>query len=163
MTDGDRQAFAKAMMRLGIAYDKTLTAEHFAVYFEALQDYELEYIEPAIAYLIRTEPKWLPRPAAIREAASQFRIEARRKALGPGLRLALGEKALTVDEVRAFLEELRARPENAEQLAEIPRKGLTELHSEVRRLDAIGATEMTDEKREALARFKRFTEQSEAQ
>jgi hypothetical protein len=162
MTDADREAFAKAMLKLGVAYDKTLTTEHFAVYFEALRDYELEYIEPAIGYLIRTEPKWMPRPAAIREAASQFRIEARRKALGPGLRLALGEKALTVDEVKAFLEELRARPENAEQLAEIPRKGLSDLHSEVRRLDAIGATEMTDEKRLALERFRRFSERSEA-
>ena len=157
MTNSDRGAFARALLKLGIAYDKALSEEHFEVYFEALRDYELEFIEPAIAYLIRTEPKWMPRPAAIREAASQYRVEARRKALPAGLQRALDGPRLTADEVKAFLDELRARPENAETMAEIPKKSVEALLADARRLDALGARDMTDEKREALAKFRRFT------
>ena len=157
MTNADRKAFVALMARLAAVYREALNDALLEAYWDALTDYELEFLEPAAGYLIRTS-KWFPKPSELREAASQYRVEARRKALGPGLRMALGEKALTVDEVRAFLEELRARPENAEALAEIPRKGLTDLHGEVRRLEALGACDMTDEKREALARFRRFTD-----
>jgi hypothetical protein len=155
MTDADRTAFVTLMAKLAAVYREALTDALLEAYWEALRDYELEYLEPAAAYVIRTS-KWFPKPVELREAASQFRVEARRKALGPGLRLALGEKALTVDEVKAFLEELRARPEHAEALAEIPKKGVSELQAEARRLDAIGARDMTDEKRQALAQFRRY-------
>lgn len=143
------------MAKLSEVYGHTVTDGLIEAYWEALQDYELEYVEPAVAYVIRTS-KWFPKPVEIRDAASQFRVEARRKTLPDRWQLALEGPRLTADEVRAFLEELRARPENAEALAEIPRKGVEALHLDAQRLDAIGARDMTDEKRKALEEFRRY-------
>ena len=155
MTNEDRTAFVTLMARLAAVYREALPDALLEAYWDALRDYELEYLEPATAYVIRTS-KWFPKPVELREAASQYRVEARRTALGPGLRLALTERALTADEVKAFLAELRARPECAEQLAEIPQKGVAALHDDVRRLEALGARDMTDDKRLALEQFRRF-------
>lgn len=159
MTDDDRKAFAGLMARLATVYRETLSDALLEAYFEALRDYELEFLEPAAARHIR-ESKWFPKPVELREAASQYRVEARRKALPTRLQLALEGPKLTADEIKAFLAELRARPENAEVLAEIPKKGVSELQAEVRRLDAIGATDMTPEKRAALDQFRRYQGQA---
>jgi len=156
MTNADRKAFVALMARLAAVYREALNDALLEAYWEALTDYELEFLEPAAAYLIRTA-KWFPKPSELREAASQYRVEARRKALPAGLQRALDGPRLTADEVKAFLDELRARPENAETMAEIPKKSVEALLADARRLDALGARDMTDEKREALAKFRRFT------
>lgn len=146
------------MAKLAEVYREALSDLLVEAYFEALEDYELEFIEPAIQYLIRTA-KWFPKPAEIREAASQFRGEARRKAL-PAPPRALGERTLMVDEVKAFLAELRARPESAATLAEIPQKGVEALHADAERLEALGARDMTDNKRLALEQFCRYLDRA---
>ena len=161
MIHDDRRAFGTLMLKLADVYEKSMSEVVLEAYFEALEDYELEFIEPAIQYLIRTA-KWFPKPVEIREVASQFRGEVRRKAL-PQAQRALGERALTVDEVKAFLAELRARPEYAATLAEIPQKGVEALHADAERLEAIGARDMTDEKRKALEQFCRYLDRGRAQ
>lgn len=158
MTRHDAQAFAASMMRLAEAYGEVVTAARIDVYFEALEDYELEYIEPAIRYLIRTS-KWFPKPSEIREQASRMRGEVRRQALMVSKQLAIPERVLSLDEVKAFLAELRTRPEHAEQIREGPLHSLERLRAESDRLEAMGAREMTDEKRRALENFRRFNEE----
>lgn len=155
MTNDDRSGFAALMGRLGEVYQQTLSDGLVEAYWDALNDYELEYLEPAVAYLIRTL-KWFPKPVELRDAASNFRVESRRKALPDRLQHALEGPRLTEDEVKAFMAELRAQPQNAETLIEGPIKGLEALHDDVARLDALGARDMTDEKRAALAAFKRY-------
>ncbi len=142
------------MTKLSEAFSETVSPLKTDVYFEALLDYEMEFLEPAAEYIIRTA-KWFPKPVELREAASLFRVEARRKALPPALRHALTGPMLTEDEIKAFLTELRERPENARELAEIPRKGAEALEADLKRLEALGALDMTDEKRKALEQFSR--------
>lgn len=155
MTDDDRKTFAGLMARLATVYREALSDVLLEAYWEALDDYELEYLAPAVAEIIRTA-KWFPKPVELRDAASHLRVEARRKALPDRLQRALEGPKLTADEVRAFLAELRTRPENAEILAEIPRKGVEALHDDARRLEALGARDMTDEKQAALEVFARY-------
>lgn len=157
MTNTDRTAFVAVMSKLAEVYREALTEGLLEAYWDALHDYELEYLEPAAAKHIR-ESKWFPKPVELRELASQYRVDARRKALPDRLQKALEGPKLTADEVKAFLAELRARPEHAEALAEIPKKGVEALHDDARRLDALGGRDMTDEKREALAQFTRYRE-----
>jgi hypothetical protein len=143
------------MTKLSEAFSETVSPLKTDVYFEALLDYEMEFLEPAAEYIIRTA-KWFPKPVELRDAASLFRVEARRKALPPAMRYALTGPMLTEVEIKSFLDKLREQPENAERLAEIPRKGAEALEADLKRLDAIGARDMTDEKRRALGQFKRY-------
>lgn len=160
MTAEDGQAFAALIGRLVEVYQHPLSDVLVETYWEALQDYELEYLEPAAAEIIRIS-KWFPKPVELRETASRFRVEARRKALPESFRSALEDRRVTVDEAKAFLAEIRQRVEaetgrQEPQQTEIPRKGAEALSDDVRRLDALGGRDMTDEKRLALEQFRRY-------
>ncbi|OFX02723.1 MAG: hypothetical protein A3E78_15505 [Alphaproteobacteria bacterium RIFCSPHIGHO2_12_FULL_63_12] len=155
MTNGDREAFVTLMAKLAAVYREALDDALLESYWDALKDYELEYLEPAVAYVIRTS-RWFPKPVELRETASQYRVEARHMALPESSEYALVERALTVDEVTAFLAKLRARPENAGAPVEIPRKGADALSADVERINALGGRDMTDEKRRALEQFQRY-------
>lgn len=174
MTKKDARAFAACMTTLSIAYSVELRREHGDVYFKALQDYEIAFIQAAIEQLIRTS-KWLPKPAEIREAAAYFRAEARQRqqplsaqkalmaaeqAADAGEAIEDDRRALTAEEAAAFLAQLHALLDVAPAPAPIPKKGADALVDDVRRLDAIGARDMTPEKQRALESFQRYEEEN---
>jgi hypothetical protein len=154
MTQEDRRAFGRLMLTLAEVYDKAMSDVVLEAYFEALRDYELEFLERAVRDWLRTS-EWFPRPSQLREAASRVRGEARRTALPAGQQRALGEGALTAEEIKAFLAELRARVAAADP-APIPRKSLAALHEDAERLKALGACDPTADKWRALEQFRRY-------
>jgi len=85
MTDRDKPAFAVALNRLCIALrEKDPDAVQMRVYFEALQDLEIEFVSEAGRRLEKTSAKFFPKPAEWRLEAGKVereRIEAQRAVL----------------------------------------------------------------------------------
>ncbi len=66
--DKDKREFADGFLQLAEAFDKTLSEQLPAIYFEALADLPIEDVKAAMERCIR-EGRWFPKPVELREHA----------------------------------------------------------------------------------------------